>query len=170
MFENRGTTVLQNQVFQDCLSKAQKEVPSQHLSYRSLIFKLVKNFEAHGTCEGHRVTGFSPSGPSVTMRFADNVTRAQDPVGWSLSKSLLRRSQELGFSASSVRCILVKDLELHPYRFQIKHQLTKTDMEKKFSQVQWFSEKISTDEGFLNDVWLTDEAHFLLNGHVTPKA
>ena len=31
------------------------------------IFKLVKNFETHGTYEDHRAKGFSPSGPSITV-------------------------------------------------------------------------------------------------------
>ena len=32
---------------------------------KSQIFKLVKNFEAHGTCEHSRVMGSSPSGPPI---------------------------------------------------------------------------------------------------------
>ena len=35
---------------------------------RSLIFKLVKNFEAHGICEDHMATGSSPSGSLLTIQ------------------------------------------------------------------------------------------------------
>jgi hypothetical protein len=70
---------------------------------------------------------------------------------------------------SSVRRILVKDLKLYPYRIQLKHQLTPADMEKRIAMCQWFSQKIDDDEEFLNDVWFSDEAHFLLNGHVNSK-
>ena len=66
----------------------------------------------------------------------DNGTKAQKSVGRSRRKSLRRGSQELGFSMSSVRRILVKDLEFYPYRMQIKHQLTETDMEEKLTMCQ----------------------------------
>jgi len=67
---------------------------------RSQIFKLFKMFETHGTCGDRRVTVSSPSGPSITIRTPDNVTRVQESVGRSPSNSL-RRSQELGISVSS---------------------------------------------------------------------
>ena len=75
---------------------------------RSQIFKLVKKFETHGgTCGDRRVTGSSPSGPPTTIRTPDNVTRVQESVGRSPSKSLRRRSEELGISVSSARRMLV---------------------------------------------------------------
>ena len=51
-----------------------------------------------------------------------------------------------------VRRILVKNLELYPYRIQIRHQLTETDMEKRVLMRQWFSEEIDDNEELLNDV------------------
>ena len=97
--------ILRNEVFPDCSSKVQKEVQLQQISKQESkqeIFKLVKKFETHGTCGDRRVTGSSPSGPPITIRTPDNVTRVQESVGRSPSKSLRRRSQELGISVSSV--------------------------------------------------------------------
>ena len=136
---------------------------------RSQIFKLVKKFEAHGTCGDRRVAGSSPSGPPITISTPDNVSSVQESVGRSPSKSLCRRSQELGISVSSVRRMLVKDLKLYPYRIHVKHELTENDKEKRVAMCQWFSETIDNNEKFLNDVWFSDEAHFLLNGHVNSK-
>ena len=136
---------------------------------RSQIFKLVKKFEAHGTCGDRRVAGSSPSGPPITISTPDNVSRVQESVGRSPSKFLRRRSQELGISVSSVRRMLVKDLKLYPYRIHVKHELTENDKEKRVAMCQWFSETIDNNEKFLNDVWFSDEAHFLLNGHVNSK-
>ena len=34
---------------------------------------------------------------------------------------------------------------------------------------QWFSQKIDNDKEFLNDVWFSDKAHFLLNSPVNSK-
>ena len=119
---------------------------------RSQIFKLVKKFKAHGTCGDRRVAGSSPSGPPITIRTPDNVSRVQESVGRSPSKSLRRRSQELGISVSSVRRMLVKDLQLYPYRIHIKHELTETDEEKRVAMWQWLLEMIDNNEEFLNDV------------------
>jgi hypothetical protein len=79
---------------------------------RNQIFKLVKNFEAYGTCEDRRATGSSPCGHSITIRTPENVTRVQESFGRSPTTSLRRFSQQLGISVSSVRRILVKDLKL----------------------------------------------------------
>ena len=136
---------------------------------RSQIFKLVKKFEAHGTCGDSRVAGLSPSGLPITISTPNNVSRVQESVGRSPSKSLCRRSQELGISVSSVRRMLVKDLKLYPYRIHVKHELTKNDKEKRVAMCQWFSETIDNNEKFLNDVWFSDEAHFLLMVTLTLK-
>ena len=47
---------------------------------RNHIFKPVKNFQAHGTCEDLKATGSSPSGPPITIRTPKSVTRIQESV------------------------------------------------------------------------------------------
>ena len=44
-------------------------------------------------------------------------------------KTFWRRSQELAISRASLKRILKKNLQLYPYRIQIKHILTPSDME-----------------------------------------
>ena len=58
---------------------------------------------------------------------------------------------------------MVKDLGLYPYRIQIKHQQTETEMEKKVAVSQKFLKKIDNNKKFLNDVWFLDKTYFLLN-------
>lgn len=41
------------------------------------------------------------------------------------------RVQELGINHEPIRRILVKDLQLYPYRIQIKQKLAQVDMEKQ---------------------------------------
>ena len=55
---------------------------------RSQIFKLDKNFEVQSTCGDHRAMASSPSGPPITIRTPKNVTRVQESVSQSLSRSL----------------------------------------------------------------------------------
>ena len=64
---------------------------------RSQIFKLVKKFETHGTCGDRRVTGSSPSGPPITIRTPDNVTRVQESVGRSPNNLCDEGAKNLAF-------------------------------------------------------------------------
>ena len=80
-----------------------------------------------------------------------------------------RRPQELDLSRSSVHRILKNDLQLYPYRIQIKQTLTQNDMTKRVEMCQWFQSKIEENRNFLQNVWFSDEAHFSLSGHVNSK-
>ena len=72
---------------------------------RSQIFKLVKKFEAHGTCGDRRVAGSSPSGPPITICTPDNVSRVQESVGRSPTECL----SSFGESSISVRTLMRKN-------------------------------------------------------------
>ena len=58
-----------------------------------------------------------------------NVDAVRDSVKRSPKKSPRRRSQELILSRTSLQRILKKDLQLYPYRIQIKNKLKLADME-----------------------------------------
>ena len=47
---------------------------------------------------------------------------------------------------------MVKELQVYPYRIQIKHKLTPVDMEKRVVMYQWFENKTEEDPDFLDDV------------------
>ena len=94
---------------------------------------------------------------------------SSETVGQSPRKSLQCRSQELGINHESKRRILVKDLKLYPYRIQIKHKLTQADMENHAAMCRWFCDKVDENPDFLDDLWFSNEAHFLLSGHVSSK-
>ena len=98
-----------------------------------------------------------------------NVAVVRDSVVRSPSKSVRRRSQELGINRESMRRILIADLNLYPYRIQIKQKLTLDDMRKCVIMCQWFCDKIDAVPDFLGNVWFSDEAHFLMLGHVNSK-
>ena len=61
------------------------------------------------------------------------------------------------------------DLQLYIYVTHIKHNLTQADMEKQVAICCWFCEKLDENPDFLCDLWSSDEAHFLLSGHVNSK-
>ena len=109
------------------------------------------------------------SGRPKTSRTPENIAAAIDSVVHSPSKSLRRRSRELGIDRESVRRILITDLHLYPYPIQIKHKLTPDDMRKRVTMCEWFCGKINKDPDFLDNVWFSDKAHFLLSGHVNSQ-
>jgi len=42
-------------------------------------------------------------------------------------------------------------------------------MRKRVIMCQWFCDKIDAVPDFFDNVWFSDEAHFLLSGHVNSK-
>ena len=130
----------------------------------------VKKFKNTGTLIKSTKKGQkSTSGRKLTARSPENVDTVRDSVGRSPKKSLQRCSQELGLSCSSIHRILKNDLQLHPYRIQIKQTLTQNDMAKRVEMCQWFESKIEESPDFLQNVWFSDEVHFSLSGHVNSK-
>ena len=69
----------------------------------------------------------------------------------------------------SLRCVLKSDLHLYAYKIQVKRQLTDADKEKRETMCEWFCNVLENDENFLENVWFSDEVHFLLFGHVNSK-
>ena len=58
---------------------------------------------------------------------------------------------------------------MYPYRIHIKQKLTPDDMRKRVIMRQWYSDKIDAVPDFVDNVSFSDEAHFLLSGHVNSK-
>ena len=48
-------------------------------------------------------------------------------------------------------------------------KLTEVNMEKHVTMCKWFCDTIKANPDFLGHVWFSDEAHFLLSGHVNSK-
>ena len=97
--------------------------PSDWIKMSKCIYGWIKKYRTHGTmlnlnAKGNRETH---SGRPKTSRTPENIAAAIDSVVRSPSKSLRRRSRELGIDRESVRRILITDLHLYPYQIQIKH-------------------------------------------------
>ena len=109
------------------------------------------------------------SGRKVSARTERNIDAVRNSVGHSPKKSLRRRSRELGISRESLRRVLKAGVHLYPYQIQIKQKLTEADMAKRVTMCEWFCDTIEDNPDFLDHVWFSDEAHFLLSGHVNSK-
>jgi len=138
----------------------------------SMIYRKVNMFRTHGTVHNlnrKETNRQSYSGQLKSSRTPHNVAAVTDSVVHSPSKSVRRQSQELGINQESVRRILIADLHMYPCRIQIKQKLTPDNMRKRVIMCQWFCDKIDAVSDFLDNVWFSDEAHFLLSGNVNSK-
>ena len=134
------------------------------------ITRCVKKFKDTGTLMKSTKKGQkSTSGRKLTARLPESVDAVRNPVVRNPKKSLRKHSQELSLSSSSVHRILKNDLQLYPYRIQIKQTPTQNDMAKRVEISQWFESKTEENPNFLQNVWFSDEAHFSLSGHVNSK-
>ena len=106
------------------------------------------------------------TGRLKTVRTAENIERVRLSVLQSPKTSSRRRSKQLGLSDTSLRTILKDDLNLYPYKIQIRQLLSDVDRESRVQMCNWFNDRLSADEHWLDDVWFTHEAHFHLNGVV----
>lgn len=116
-----------------------------------------------------KATGETYSGRKKSARTEENIAAVRNSVGRSPKKSVRRRSQELVMTRESLRRVLTSDLHLYAYKIQVKQQLTDADKEKRVTMCEWFCNVLENDGNFLEKVWFSDEAHFLLSGHVNSK-
>ena len=135
-----------------------KQAPSP-----AAIKKIVQKFEVHGTCHNRNKGN---SGRRVSARIEVKVETVRQSTVRSPRKSLRRRSSEVGLTKSTVQRIMKQDLNLYPYKLEIKQTLTDKDQEKRFQMSTWFNEMMENDEHRVGKIWFSDEAHFHLDGSV----
>ena len=61
------------------------------------------------------------------------------------------------------------NLNLYPYKLEIKQSLTDKDKAQCFQMCMWFNEMIENDKHWVGKVWFSYEAHFHLDGSVNSQ-
>ena len=64
------------------------------------------------------------------------------------------QSRALGIPRESVRHVLKFDLNLYPYKIQIKQKLTQADIDKRVTMCEWFCDTIEDNPDFLDHLVL----------------
>lgn len=134
-------------------------VPSAHA-----INTWIRNFEETGSALKKK-----PPGGVRTVRTPDNIETVRAAVIRSPHRSIRRRAQCLQLHSSSVQRILVKDLNEHPYKLQIVQELKPNDHLLRRQFCERLLAKMNDDNEFVNNLWMSDEAHFHLNGYVNKQ-
>lgn len=164
------TSYLERKSFKTVQAKYHRKFNFNNYPQKSQICRWAHKFQATVSVDNLDKKSEAPrSSRKPTVRSADNVNAVRDSVARSPKKSIRRRSKALGLSRAWVQRIMIKDLQLYPYRIQIEHKLTAADMAKPVVMCRCFENNIEEDPDFLDDVWFSNEAHFLLCGHVNNK-
>jgi len=127
------------------------------------IKEWVQNFK-----ENASVLKRKPRGRIPMVRTPENVDKVRMAIVTSARHSVRRNCAAIGLSDGSVRGILHKDLNFHPYKIAIVQELSDRDMANHRISSEQLLEMMN-DDGVINTVLMIDEAHFHLSGCVNKQ-
>ena len=105
-----------------------------------------------------------------TLRTSEYIAAVAESVCGASSTSILRRSQQLNISETSLRRILHKDLGMTPDKVQLVQELKPIDHPMRFRFVKWACDRLTEDADFgKKKIIFSDEAHFDLGVYVNKK-
>jgi len=158
-FQNGDSAVTTQQLF-----LRQFNIPRHgRVPYRNTIKEWVQNFR-----ENASILKRKPRGRIPTVRTAENVDKLRMAIVKSARRSVMRHSAAIGLTDRSVRRILHKDLNFHPYKTAIVQELSDRDMANRRISSEQLLEMLN-DDGVISTVLMTDEAHFHLSGYVNKQ-
>ena len=139
---------------------------------KMIVWKQMKKFKTHGTVNN---LNKGNSGRKKSVLTEENLSAMRDlfeeeknlPARQSRS-SIRRHNLPFHMSKSSFQRG-TKLLGFHPYKLHYRHVLKPSDKLRRVSMCQHVLEKYTTNPDWLNNVWMSDEAVFSLNGQVNTK-
>jgi len=135
-----------------------RAVPSAHA-----IKTWVRNFEATGS------TLKKKGGSVKTVRTAEDIAVMREAIERSPHCSAHCHFVSLGLSAASVGRILHKDLHFYPYKIQVTRALHERDYVNRVNFCQTFLQLINQNQELVNNLLMSNEAHFHLSGFVNKQ-
>ena len=102
------------------------------------------------------------------VRRPENVDKVRMAIVKGPKRSVRRHSAATGLCDRSVRRILRKGLNFHPYKIATVQELSDRDMaDRRISSEQLL--EMLNEGSVINTVLMTDEAHFHLSGYVNKQ-
>ena len=130
---------------------------------RKTIQRITEKFLAHGTVQNQNKGN---CGPKSTKSTSQTIKKLKDAVRQTPRISVRRLAQRIHVSRSTTHRLLKNTLCLTPYKISVHHSLTEVDCEERVAFCKWLKERCDVSEGFISNIWWSDEAHFHLNGQV----
>jgi len=135
-----------------------RPVPSNHA-----MNTRVDNCEVSGSTSNKR------GGSQKTVRTPENIERVREAFERSLRQSAVRHATTLGITPRSMRRILHDDLHYHPYKIQNVQALNTHDYGARVRFCQKMLDLIGEDKDLVNNIWMSDGAHFHVSGSVNKQ-
>ena len=135
---------------------------------RSMVYRVLDKFKATGSVSGDK----ERSGRPAKVRSNLNIEKIKRKLEQSPKRSVRRLSSETGLSKSTVQRILKDDLKLFPYKIQIVPKLTPSNKKNRDEFAHQICDKMELKgrkKLNIRSIHFTDEAHFLLSGHVNKQ-
>lgn len=123
----------------------------------------VNNLEQTGSTYRKR------GGSARTIRTPENIERVRQAMLRSPRRSAIRHATRLRISDRSVRRILHQDLRYHPYKIQVVQSLHPGDYQQRLRFCEVMLARLEENDDQLNNLWMSDEAHFHLSGFVNKQ-
>ncbi|KAF2355128.1 Protein of unknown function DUF4817 [Trinorchestia longiramus] len=123
--EQRIFIVLEYETTKNCeqVRRAFNETfPERNSPHKKTKYRTVRKFNEHGSIS-NRYKG--NSGRKIIQRTENNIAIVQRAI--SENPTTFVRRNETNLSKSTFHRILKKDIRLHPYKMQIKHELLPRD-------------------------------------------
>ncbi|KAI6649848.1 Histone-lysine N-methyltransferase SETMAR-like [Oopsacas minuta] len=103
------------------------------------------------------------------MRTPNSIEKVKRKLADSPYRSSKRLSRELQLSRTTVRRILVDDLNLFSYKIQILQKQSTVQKEKRLTFGKLVAGKVEKKEIDIGNINCSDEAHFQLSGYVNKQ-
>lgn len=129
-----------------------------------MIRQLIKRFQEQGS-----VNDLQRLGRPCQTRNKDVIERIRKSIEEDPETSTRRRSFQLSISRRSLQRILVKELKLFPYKIQMAQYLKQVDQQQRLTYALKFQEMARGNENFLQNLIMSDESHFHMNGFVNKQ-
>ena len=126
------------------------------------IWANVRKFSQHGTTLNRNKGN---SGRSRTGRSEANIEAARQRLADHPTGTSARRNG-VGLPSATFNRITRLDLNMHPYRMHIRHQLLPRDYARRMQFARWLVDHYERNEDFLRPFVIGDEAAFAMNGQV----
>ena len=120
---------------------------------------MINKFKTRGTVENQNA---GPSGISRTTRTGENIDAGEATIA---NPTLSARRNGLGIPRSTFNEITLHDLNYHPYRICVRHELKAPDYGRRMNYSRWLLEMFG-EVNFIEKVVISDDAAFCMNGAV----
>ena len=134
-----------------------REPPAKHTIYKNVKKYLEKGMSLN--------TNKNNSGRRRMALTPENVARVRELL-LAEREGISCRRNALGLTKSTFNRIVQLDLQFHPYKMKVRHELKQADYARQITYCQWFLEKTRNNRAFLPSLIIGDEAGFSMNGLV----